>query len=109
MKHCQTVRLSLLRHVPISAASAGVAAVQKPMQPMPQEIQVYSEMRSDQLHQLQYQIMVLRYLQGRRMPDQNVGVWRGREAQIITNALGIRSGYAQQRQKPVGVSARREG
>lgn len=66
-------------------------------------------MRSDQLHQLQYQIMVLRYLQGRRMPDQNVGVWRGREAQIITNALGIRSGYAQQRQKPVGVSARREG
>ena len=56
MKHCQTVRLSLLRHVPISAASAGVAAAQKPMQPMPQEIQVYSEMRSDQLHQLQYQL-----------------------------------------------------
>lgn len=76
MKHCQTVRLSLLRHVQISASSAGVTATQKPVQPAPQEIQVYSEMRSDQLHQLQYQIMVLRYLQGRRMPDQNVRAWR---------------------------------
>ena len=77
MKHCSTVRLSLLRHVPISAATAMSQIPAKPAPQVPQEIQVFSEMRSDQLHQLQYQIMVLRYLQGRRMPDQNVGVRRG--------------------------------
>ena len=81
MKHCSTVHLSLLRHVPISAAAAmsQLPAKPAPAPQVPQEIQVFSEMRSDQLHQLQYQIMVLRYLQGRRMPDQNVGARRGRE------------------------------
>lgn len=69
--------------MPISAAAAMSQLPAKPAPApapqVPQEIQVFSEMRSDQLHQLQYQIMVLRYLQGRRMPDQNVGARRERD------------------------------
>ena len=67
--------------MPISAAAAmsQLPAKPAPAPQVPQEIQVFSEMRSDQLHQLQYQIMVLRYLQGRRMPDQNVGARRDRD------------------------------
>ena len=45
MKVCNTVKLTLLRHLQISKAAA--SALSDPSQP--QETQVYSEMQSDQV------------------------------------------------------------
>ena len=77
MRNLSSVQLTLLRHVRISAAEAN-AILSKNMN----EQQVYCDIQPEQvgpgylcdvqLHQLQYQILVLRLLQSKRMPDQNV-------------------------------------
>lgn len=71
MRQCTVVKLTLLRQVMISPAAAStILATQRSKM---QEKQVFCNMLQNQQTQLQYQIMVLKYLHSRRMPDEMVG------------------------------------
>ena len=79
MRQCAVVKLTLLRQVLISptAATSILAAQRQKSQSADtatQEIQVYSNILSEQQRQLQYQILVLKCLHSHRMPDQMVGL-----------------------------------
>lgn len=49
MKHYNTVKLTLLRHVLISAAAAAALSNQQSQIPQTQEIHVYSDLRQEQV------------------------------------------------------------
>lgn len=77
MRQCSVVKLTLLRQVVISPAVAqSILATQRSKM---QEKQVFCNMLQNQQTQLQYQIMVLKYLHSRRMPNDMVGKGRGIE------------------------------
>lgn len=82
MRQCTVVKLTLLRQVVISpAAASSILATQRSKM---QEKQVFCNMLQSQQTQLTYQIMVLKYLHSRRMPNEMVGKGRGINGRLST-------------------------